>query len=91
MSGKHKEEITERGAITSTPVDELSAVIPLGAVTHLLFTQREPETCGTIYRILQARLVVPTDQLQAIGRVLLTGRLDIERTTEETGEPVAVH
>jgi len=46
---------------------------------------------GTIYRILQARLVVPTDQLQAIGRVLLTGRLDIERTTDETGEPAAVH
>lgn len=90
MSGQRKEEIIERIAIASMSVDALSAVVPLGAVTHLLFTQREPETDGSIYRILQARLVVPTDQLQAIGRALLTGRV-VERTTNDHGEEAVVH
>jgi hypothetical protein len=91
MSTKHLEEIIERVAIASTPADALSAIIPIGAVTHLLFTQQEPETDGSIYRVLQVRLVVPTDQLQAIGRLLLAGRLDIAKAIDDQGEPVGVH
>jgi hypothetical protein len=91
MSKARAEPITELTCNPSTPVDGLSAVVPLGTSTHLIFTVRQPDIDGRIVRIVQARLVVPTEQLQAIGRVMLSGRLDLQETSDENGEPAALH
>jgi hypothetical protein len=91
MNERKTEMISERVCITATPVDALSAVVPLGAVTHLIFTMREPDTDGHIYRVVQAKLVVPTEQLQLIGRNILSGRLDLQETPDDDSEPVALH
>jgi hypothetical protein len=91
MSERKTEMILDRFCITTTPVDALSAVVPLGTVTHLIFTMREPDTDGSINRIVQARLAVPTEQLQSIGRTILSGRLDLQETPDDDSEPVALH
>jgi hypothetical protein len=75
---------------TSAPlfVDELSAMTTVGAVTHLVFTARQADTDGRMQRLVQARLIVPTDQLKAIGRAILAGHVEISCPTDEAGEPV---
>jgi hypothetical protein len=55
--------------------DGLAAVIPLGSVTHLLFTAREAQLSegGKVVRNGQVRLIVPTDCLQEIALTILRG------------------
>jgi hypothetical protein len=91
MSERKTEMILDRFCIATTPVDALSAVVPLGTVTHLIFTMREPDTDGRINWIVQARLAVPTEQIQTIGRTLLSGRLDLQATVDDDGETTALH
>jgi hypothetical protein len=54
---------------------------------------REPSiTPGVgIERVVQARLVVPTDQLQFIGQAIRAGRLDPSAGVDEIGGTVALH
>jgi len=40
---------------------------------------------------VQARLVVPNDQLQAIGRAILAGHVAPTNATNSDGEPVELH
>ena len=64
----------------------------MGAVTHLVFTARQADPDGShIDRIVQARLIVPSDQLQEIGRAVLSGRLDPAAGVDENGEPVQLN
>jgi hypothetical protein len=55
--------------------DGLAAVIPLGSVTHLLFTAREAQLHegGKVVRMTQVRMIVPTECLQEIGRTIMRG------------------
>jgi hypothetical protein len=66
--------------------DELSAVVPDGTMTHLIFSARQPRTDGVMERVVQYRLVVPTDRLQLIGRTMLSGRLELVPSDGEDGE-----
>jgi hypothetical protein len=87
-------QIAETIAARPTFADELIGIVPAGAVTHLIFAclHFNAEYGGT-YREVQARLVVPTDQVQKIGKALLSGRLDLPapRDGDEGGEPVGLH
>ncbi len=89
-----REPICEPCPIPSTFVDGLSAMRTIGAVTHLIFTARQVEASsepgGSIDRIVQARLIVPTDQLQAIGKALLSGHV-ATIGTDESGEAAGLH
>jgi hypothetical protein len=67
-------------------VDELSAVVPDGTMTHLIFSARQPSIGGQMERIVQCRLSVPTDRLQLIGRAVLSGRLDLSLADEDGRE-----
>ena len=93
MSNTH-EPINEISAICPTFVDGLSAIITMGAVTYLIFTARqrcEWDAVSKTERIVQARLVVPSGELQAIGRAILAGRIELQRAEDENGEPVPLH
>jgi hypothetical protein len=92
MSKTH-EPINEPSLICPTFVDGLRGIITMGAITHLIFTARqrcEWITVGT-ERIVQARLVVPSSELQAIGRAILAGRVELQRAEDENGEAVLLH
>jgi hypothetical protein len=61
-------------------------VTTVGPVTYLNFTAGEPNSMdGRMERIVQARLVVPNDQFQAMGRALLAGRVEDERPLDPFG------
>jgi hypothetical protein len=86
------EPVLEAWAVQPSYVDSLAAIIPLGPVTHLLFAVRQPSSSAEIIeRTLQVRLIVPTDQLKAIGLAILAGRMDIVPATDANGEPVTAH
>lgn len=83
--------ISEYSVAPPNFVDGLSAIQTIGSVTHLLFTtlQRDADS-GRMERTVQVRLVVPNDQVAAIGRLLVAGRTLRAATADEAGEP-AVH
>lgn len=90
---KPKEQIIDT-PVGSVFVDGLSAILPAGAVTHLIFTVRQPDDYnepGRFHRLVQAHLTVPTDQLPAIGQAIAAGRLIETAAMDDAGEPVAVH
>lgn len=66
-------------------VDGLSEITAAGAVTHLVFTALQ-KIDGEMRRVIQARLVVPTDQLQTIGSAIRAGH--VGTTADEAGELV---
>lgn len=78
MSAKEPEPIIKSQTVPATFVDGLSSITHVGAVTHLIFTVRQPagHDPRSVDRVVQARLVVPTEQLQAMGRAMLVGKLD---------------
>jgi hypothetical protein len=85
--------IHEPCPVSSVWVDGLSVIQTVGAVTHLIFTEQRPEVQGDepkIERVVQARLIVPTEQLQAIGRALLSGKVDTPHVGV-AGRPVEFH
>jgi hypothetical protein len=64
---------------------ELSAVMPAGTITHLIFTDRQANTWEGPARhgaLRSIRLIVPTDQVQAIGRRMLSGYIDLPEGSE---------
>ena len=71
-------------------VEEVSAIATLGSTTHLTFAARQVETDGNVVRMVQARLIVPNDQLKAIGTAILTGQVAIVPVRDD-GEPIAMH
>ncbi len=79
--------IVELAAPLPIFVDGLGAMTVVGAVTHLVFTALQ-QVDGRMSRVVQARLIVPTDQLQAIGRAILAGHIEATCATDEVGEPV---
>jgi hypothetical protein len=86
------EPIIDPGNVLEVFADGVAAVTQFGAVTHLLFTARRQDTHeGRTERVLQLRLIVPTEQVARIGRVVMDGRLEIHRTKEDEGEPATVH
>ena len=48
------------------------------------------QTDGSVVRVIQVRLIVPNDQLQAIGRAILAGQVAVAPVRDD-GEPVALH
>lgn len=84
--------IIDQGTVPPVFVDGLAAIWKVGAVSHLLFTALQPAPDSDAWaeppaaRVVQARLVVPTDQLKVIGRALLDGR--VHAAADEAGELV---
>ena len=57
--------------------DGVTAVMPLGESTHVIFHHRQPQTDegGKVYRMTQARMIVPTAALAQMARCLLAGEV----------------
>ncbi len=57
--------------------DGVTAVMPLGEITHVIFHHRQPQTeeNGKVYRMVQARMIVPTAALAQMARCLLAGEI----------------
>jgi hypothetical protein len=85
--------LAEYVSVSPIYVDGLGAMKTIGAVTHLIFTTLQSDHCNgdRVERVIQARLIVPTDQLKEIGRMLLAGRILPAGTIDEAGEPVGIH
>ena len=80
------EQVEHRGHEVTFYADGICSVMKVGSVTHLIFTSRQPEVCGgKIYRIVEARVIVPNECVQEIGRTILTGRPVIIERCEEAG------
>ena len=90
---KYVEPIHDPYSIGPTFVDGLSVIEAVGPVTHLVFTSRQtPVWQGSKpERIVQCRLVVPTDQLITIARQLLAGRVDEHGPVDYEGEPLPLN
>jgi hypothetical protein len=81
---KKRETVVEAVSIAPVFVDELSAIVPAGDVTHLVFSVGLPSTYnGTMERILQAQLIVPTSAVRGIGRILAAGSLEMPKSSDE--------
>ena len=50
--------------------------MPAGTITHLIFTGRQANTWEGPGALRSIRLIVPTDQVQTIGRRMLSGHID---------------
>jgi hypothetical protein len=88
---KQGEPISEPFGVPSIFIDGLSEMSTIGAVTYLIFTARQKSPIGgQVERIVQARMIVPTDNLQVIGRALLAGEV-AEAPTDENGDTVGLH
>jgi hypothetical protein len=72
--------------------DDLAAVTQLGSVTHLLFSARQPDPYDRrIHRVLQLRLIVPTEQIKRIGLIIARGQLEMQQTGDTEADAVVVH
>ena len=73
MSRRTAEPIADPWQTSPTFVDGLAAMETIGSVTHLVFTARQTGAYEGAQRerVVQARLIVPTDQLPMIARQLL--------------------
>jgi hypothetical protein len=81
------EPIVDPGNVLEVFTDDVAAVTPFGAVTHLLFTlRRQDPYSGTNERVLQLRLIIPTEQVKRIGRVVMDGRLEIQPRRQSLDE-----
>jgi hypothetical protein len=89
---RSKERLVETGNLHEAFVDDIAAVTPLGPVSHLLFTARQQSPSeGYVERVAQVRLIVPTEKLQAIGRAILSAKLEAHEATDMMGEPLPLH
>lgn len=81
----------EPACVSLVFVDELSVITTLGSITHLIFSaQRRSIDDGRAERVVEARLIIPTDRLQAIGRALLAGQVHTV-PVDAFGEPAELH
>jgi len=63
--------------------DDVCTLVTVGSVTHVIFTCREPSAdSAKTFRTVQARMIVPNNCLQQIGRAILKG----EQINSEGGE-----
>jgi hypothetical protein len=91
------EPIVDPGNVLEVFADDVAAVTQFGAVTHLLFTlRRQDPYSGTNEWVLQLRLIIPTEQVKRIGRVVMDGRLEIQPQRQsldegEESEAPAIH
>jgi hypothetical protein len=90
MSTPRQLPLVEPYTTSTAFVEEVSAIVTLGSTTHLTFAARQVESDGNVVRMIQARLIVPTDQLQTIGRAILAGQVAVAPVRDD-GEPIAVH
>ena len=89
---RHPIEPLEFGNPVEVFADDVAAVTRLGSVTHLLFTARIQDTYeGKIHRYVQLRLIVPTERVREIGRIITSGRFELQRTTGEENDTILVH
>lgn len=81
------EQVEDRGNAIMFYADGICSVMKVGNVTHLIFTSRQPQVDqgGKIYRIVEARVIVPNECMQEIGRTILTGRPVIVEQREIDG------
>jgi hypothetical protein len=82
-----QQRVIDRGNEFCFLADDVCALVRAGGVTHVIFTVRMPGTDGEIFRTVQARMIVPENCVQQIGRALIrnqpfsTDSADIEGST----------
>jgi hypothetical protein len=80
-------EVLDSGNWSKVFADDLSAVIPAGAVTHLVFSTLQPEPySGKLDRIVALHLTIPTDQVARITGLLAKGRLPLPTRVGQQAE-----
>jgi len=92
---KEKEGVFEMYSVAPVFADGVAVLESLGSVTHLLFTCRQssPHEPGDVMRVVQVRLIVPTEQIATFARVLTnraTGGPALGDDSENVGD-AAVH
>jgi hypothetical protein len=64
-------------------------------LTHVLLAVCRPAAYGdgdpSVEHVLQVRLIIPSDQLQTLGRAILAGRADPYVGEGENGEAIELH
>jgi hypothetical protein len=71
-------EVSDVGGWVKVFADDLSAVLPSGSVTHLVFSTLQPDPYeGKLDRVIALHLTIPTDQLARITGLLAKGRLSL--------------
>jgi hypothetical protein len=90
MSTPRQLPLVEPYTAATAFVEEVSAIATLGSTTHLTFASRQVETDGSVVRLVQVRLIVPTEQLQMIGKAILAGQVATVPMGDD-GEPIALH
>jgi hypothetical protein len=63
------------------------AVMTVGPVTHLILTSRQPQTSesGRIYRVVEARVIVPNSYVRELGMTILRNQQMVSREDEFEG------
>jgi hypothetical protein len=90
MSTQQQPPLVDYYTTATVFVEEVSAIVTLGCTTHLTFSSRQVETEGSVVRMVQVRLIVPNDQLKAMGTAILAGQV-ASIPVRDDGEPVALH
>ncbi len=79
-----KAPVTELSNTVPAFVDDLCSVETIGGVTHLVFTstRRQLYSPHDLERVVEARLIVPADRIDAMARAMLAGRVEAEAIEE---------
>jgi hypothetical protein len=76
QGGRRMDQVQDSTAVTFF-ADGICSLIKVGSVTHLTFTHRQPQVSegGKIYRVVEARMIVPNQCLLEIGQTILAGQI----------------
>jgi hypothetical protein len=91
---KEREQIWDNGNVATFFVDDIAAVMTVGSVTHLIFTSRQPQVSesGRVYRVVEARVIVPNACVRNLGMTILRNQQLVPRQDEFEGmEDMPLH
>ena len=86
------EPLLDLMALTPVYADELSIVKTMAGVTFLVFSSRQPDTSNPekCDRVVQLRLIVPTDALNTMARAMLAREAAV-RNGDQYGDEKPLH
>lgn len=75
--------LNDRSAIGQLAADEIAGITEFGTLSEVIFAMRSHDVGSGPERLVVVRLIVPTDQLVTMGRVLIGGPKPIPYAAEE--------
>jgi hypothetical protein len=90
---KAKPDVVEYAQTMQVFVDDLCSIEAIGGVVHLVFTSQRRDVAypAALARVVEVRLLATPQNVQAMGRAMMAGRVDAPQAALDGDGTVAVH